>query len=139
MDVIGALVSIVSSDAGVTAALGTGDVYGDELPDGVTSGSPSPNVVIRIAGGGSVGGPDKQWGDVAVAVDTYDVTTKKAHDLYDLVRTALAAVNRETVTVDGTPVLIHDADETVRGITGRDPDTKWPTCVGLWQVLTAEA
>lgn len=139
MDVIGALVSIVSSDSAVDAALGSGSVYGDELPDGVTSGSPSPNVVIRVAGGGSVGGPSQQWGTVMIDVDTYDVTTKKAHDLYDLVRTCLAAVNRQTVTVDGVPILIHDADEFIRGIVGRDPDTKWPTCVGAWNVLTAEA
>lgn len=138
MDTVGALVSILKADSGVSGSAGT-RVYGDELPQDATSSMPEDSVVVRSAGGGSTGGAEKRWGDLHIDIDCYSDTPKGAGDLYGLVRIALAGIDRSTVTVDGVSILTHWAHESMRAQTGREPDTHWPICVGSWQVLAAEA
>lgn len=136
MDTVGALVAILAADPNVAAAVHA--VYGDELPEAEAANMPRANVVVRYAGGGALGGAEKRWSDGRIDVDTYGATPKEAGDVYRLVRTALAGIDRVTKTVDGVDVLVHWAQESQRAFTGREPDTHWPTCLGSWQVLAGE-
>lgn len=134
MDTVGALRAALLADGTVVVDA----IYGDELPLEEVDSMPAKVVVIRSAGGGTFGGREKTWSDGRFDVDVYATSMKEAGDVYATVRKSLAQIDRKKVTVDGIPILVHWAHETMRGIVGREPDTQWPTCIGSWQVMTAE-
>jgi len=132
MDVIGALRSFVLADPGVSAL--TTNVYAGSLPRSVQEGSSPPTaVILRRAGGGSLG-QTNNFGDKRVDVDCYGANEKAASDLFDAVYAALKGMG---TTVENQ-VLLHWAICVADGTSGHDPQTTWPVCIGTFQVLASE-
>lgn len=132
VDPIEAVLEVLKSDADV-AALAADRVSGGELPRGLVASMPQAAVVVAPAGGpGRRGYMD--FAQVRVDVDCYGATPKDAWMLHLAVRTALKHMQRTVVN----GVLLHSADVTADGASGRDPDTDWPVTVSSYLLSVAE-
>jgi len=131
-DVVGAIVSILSADSGVSALVGA-RVYGDEIAPDEIHNQPRAAVVVQPSGGAV---PTFTQGTIpleAMRVDVlcYGSTRYDADRLRRAVYDSLRAVQRRT---EGS-VLVHWINLAGGLATGRDPDTGWPRAFQSWQVL----
>lgn len=132
MDVVGAVRTYLLADAGVTAAT-SGRVYGGELDHDEQAQQPRAAIVLRYAGGGLLG-RGQLYGDRRLDIDCLGADPKEAAAVWDACRTALKALQRQKVS----GVLLHWAALSSDGVSGHDPQTGWPVCVGTFQVLAAD-
>lgn len=132
VDPIAAVVAVLNADADV-AALVAGRVFGGELPREQVESMPRAAVVVSPAGGpGGRGYQD--FAKVRVDVDCYGATPRDAWLLHLAVRTALKHLRRTVAK----GVLLHSADVSADGASGRDPETDWAVTVSSYLVSVAE-
>lgn len=130
---IAALVAFLKDDPD-SAALTAGRIYGGELPREQVPDMPRAAVVLRPAGGGSIGRAYQDYGDRRIDVDCFGDSPKAAWGLHLAVHDALKHLRRAV----HAGVLLHWARESAGGVLARDPDTDWPIAASSWQVLAAE-
>lgn len=133
IDPLPAIRQILLADTTV-AALTDGRVYGDELNRGENADMPRAAIVIADAGGGALGGAYQRYGDTRIDLVCYGPTRREARLLYLAAKAVLKQLTR-TVSVE---CVLHWARESAGGHTGIDPDTQWPACLSVWQVLASE-
>ena len=132
VDPIAAVRAVLRADAAVAALVGD-RVYGGELPRAAVDAMPRTAVVVSGAGGPG-GGGYIDFAKVRLDVDCYGATPKEAWQLHLAVRTALKHLRRTVVK----GVLLHSADVSADGSSGRDPDTDWPVTVSSYLLSVAE-
>lgn len=132
VDPIAAVVAVLKADTDV-AALAAGRVFGGELPRTEVEDMPRAAVLLKPAGGpGGRGYQD--FAKVRVDVDCYGAIPLDAWTLHLAVRTALKHLRRTVVN----GVLLHSADVSADGSSGRDVDTDWPICISSYLLSVAE-
>lgn len=130
---VGAIVAMLKADTALSAAVSS-RVYGGELPKAQITDMPRAAVVVSRAGGGFIGGGYQDYGDLRINVACYADTPRAADIIYGLVHDALKQMRRGV----WSETLLHWANVSSEGVTGRDPDTDWPVCLSSWQVLASE-
>lgn len=135
-DMIGAVVTLLTADAEVTALAGT-RVFGIELPAREAKSMPRKGVIIRPAGGISpVGGYAEVTGERIDAI-AWGETPYEADRLARAVFAALKGARRQVVAVGGGNVLIHWIEDAGGRLALRDAETNWPAVTQSFQVLFA--
>ena len=135
-DPIGALVALLKADAGVAALVGV-RVFGGELPQAEAESMPRKGVILRLSGGvNPVGGYVEATAERVDAI-SWGETSYEADQVSRAVRGALIRLRRQVVTVSGTGVLIHSAEQAGGRISVRDQETNWPAITQAFQVLYA--
>lgn len=134
MDVVAAIRTYLLADATV-ASISGGRLYGGELDKDEEPNQPRAAAVLRRSGGGLMG-RSQLYGDRRIDLICYGANPKEASDLFDACRDALKALQRHRDAA--TQVLIHWAVVSVDGVSGHDPQTAWPICIGSFQVLAAD-
>lgn len=124
--------SFLRADSDV-AQLSGDRVFVAELPRDEVEEMPRKAVLLKPAGGPG-GGAYLDFAKVRVDVDCYGETPKEAWLLHLAVRTALKNMRRTVVK----GVLLHSADVSADGSSGRDPETDWPVTVATYLVSVSE-
>ena len=135
-DVIGAMVALLKAQSAVSNLV-VDRVFGIELPDEEAASMPRKAIVIRPAGGVSpVGGYVKH---TAARFDfiCWGETPFEADRLSRAVFNTLKAARRQTVSVEGVPVLIHWIEDAGGRLAIRDSDTNWPAATQAFQIFHA--
>lgn len=132
-DPVDAIVALLRADPALAGLIG-GRVFNTELPESETGAMPRGAIVVAPSGGGLIGRAYQQYGDVRLDVRCYGETPKAARDVWRSVQPALKGLRREV----RLGCLMHWARQGGGPLSGRDPDTDWPSIWSSWQVLVAE-
>ena len=136
-DPLSAAVDVLLFDTAV-AALCRDRVYGGELPKG-EAGQLSkvvidgPAISVRDSGGGSIGQGARgyaPWATVRFDITSYGKTPAEARQVYWAVYHAMTLLERRVLR----QCILHSASVTGGPIGGRDPDTGWPTELGVYDM-----
>ena len=133
VDIIGALVALLSADAGVLATQAT--VHGVELPHERIADMPVNALVIVPAGGPQPTQPSKaNLESQRFDLFSYGKSHWAADSLRRVASAALSLVERKVVTLpSGVNVLVHAVQVAGGFYASRDRDGAWPNS---WQSFT---
>lgn len=136
-DIIGALVTLLKADAGVTAAAGE-HVYGVELPANATKDMPLDAILIQPSGGVSLtAGSDAAVESQRFDLFGYGATPFAADRMRRLGAAAVRSARRVTIDVGGHRVLIHWVNKAGGFFAARERDGLWPQSFQSFQVFFA--
>lgn len=134
VDPIAAVMAVLAADDTVSALVGS-RVFGAELPEGENQSMPRAAVVVKGAGGpGSPGGGYQNYGANRIDFFCYGATPHEAWAVYLAVYGAMKQMRRQA----SAGVLLHSADCTSKGASGRDPVKQWPMTLTSFLVLASE-
>ena len=134
-DHLHALAEYLKADEGI-AELVAGRVYFPELPAHQTD-PPLPAIVLSDAGGtGMLGNAYQRYGDRRVDVRCWARTPNEARAVCLAVTPALKQLRR--FVGPESRCLVHWARPAGGPLNLRDPDTRWPYTLSVWQILVAE-
>ena len=135
-DIVGALVVLLKADAGIAALVGA-RVFGLELPRAEVNAMPRTSVIVRPSGGVSAVGGYVEAAAERVDAISWGATPYEASGVSLAVLVAMKRARRRVITVAGTGVLIHSAEEAGGRLSIRDAETNWPAMTQAFQVLYA--
>jgi len=131
---VAAIVSALLDETSITALTGEW-VFAPELPQGKAQEMPRHCVVVRGAGGGSIGPGARSrlpWRVVRLNVMSYGRTPNDADDLDATVLAYMTDLDRLVDTENDT--ILHDAVVSGGPLPLRDPDTSWPYVLSVYDL-----
>lgn len=132
-DPVVALMGVLKGDGNVAALAGE-SVFGTMLPEAMDTSMPAYALVVRQAGGGSLGSGFESWGDQRFDVFCYGGDTVQARGLWR----AVYAVMKPLTPVVSAGVKLMWARSAGGPTPLIDPDVGWPYVLSTWQVLLTE-